>query len=307
MSTFCMMKMFTSYVVFFIVWIFLSLSSFSFFTMKYKLEIMWYIFMSLLVSNQSLYLKSKGFMYFVVHICSSSLLLYSISFLKDSTWFDFLIFVSLYVKMGGYPVSMWMFKFVENLSWKEFYFFLSLVKVIPLSFFIMITPLMEKLAFFLSLSSIGMIHVFRSDSVRQAILASSMVNMSWILVALKFDIKIGIIFFVMYFFWLFFMLFLWKGLGSSFSSMTMSSNSKQTMIIFFFFFFMLMGMPPTTGFFLKIIILEMLLKNSFFVESFLLFILSFIPIFIYLKFLVNYFFIFYYMKSSLNLFLFYLY
>lgn len=192
------------------------------------------------------------------------------------TFFDIrvLFFFSILLKLAIAPNHSWLIPLTLSRPWILIYLLLTLQKIIPILF---LENRQIEFNFLILLFSLitaitGRIKNLISKSLKILLILSRISNISWILIRIMISSTLWKFFFLIYFF----------SLNFIFLRKEKNQNFNYSLIIFLNLL-RIGGIPPLMGFFPKLNICAELLNLNLKLIFFLLFILSILDLFVYLR------------------------
>nr|BCL84753.1 NADH dehydrogenase subunit 2 [Argulus japonicus] len=243
---------------------FIVISSNSWFSLWLGLELNVISFIPMLFYSSSLTSAESAISYFLIQ-AFSSLILVSYIFISNiySLWSintNFIMTMTMMLKMGAAPFHSWVILMTKSLPWPLMILLLSWQKINPL-YIVSITS--SKIEFFVVINAvIGAMSGLTHLSLRKLMIFSSLVHSSWIFLSMKVSLNSWILYFAGYcinsiipmtFFYLWNINFV-KDIFN-FKSLNINSSSLCFSIM------NLAGLPPFSGFYLKWMIL---MQTAFF-------------------------------------------
>nr|APU52722.1 NADH dehydrogenase subunit 2 [Cardiocondyla obscurior] len=285
-----MMIFFTKFMIFphLIFFSIFPLFIYDFFIIWFSMEILNFLFIFYL--NMNLKYKKIIFLYFLIQILSSFLLLISIilnNFLTTNNLISILMTMSLMMKLSLPPFHLWLPIMSKFLTWNSMFFILTFQKISP---FYMLSLLNQNLfiiymTIFLC-SLIPPMMTFNMNNLKIIISYSSINQSSWMIFLIYLKNIIWMKYFMLYLFILWMLTFLIY-FFKIFKNFSLSKNFMYNLLIYMFLF-NLSGLPPFTFFYLKWYSIFIFMNYS---NLFLIFILmmtsSFFMLFIYLNLSIN--------------------
>lgn len=257
--------------------------------------------------------------FFLFLFIKNNIFMFSSSFFNLLLLSFFLIFISLFFKIGLAPFHFWMPDVYQGSALPITAFFAILPKIVYFILFLKFFSLLNSVFFLqffyleyfcyivacLSLF-IGTFGALSQTKIKRFLAYSSIVHMSYVLFSICYLFSIENLFSC--FFYLFSYIILNIGIFSILlllpnikifnnifsNSFTFTLLNKQLFLlcIFWIFFFLsLAGIPPFLGFFAKFFILKSLMQSPLFYFIFILTILSTLSLFYYLRFIIYCFFL----------------
>lgn len=198
--------------------------------------------------------------YFFWQGLGSILFFFSIifNFYNISSCFNFVVFTSIFIKIGVFPFHLFPFYWSKLRSLLIVSFLVTFQKI-PL--YILINFIYSNIINFFLIFTIfvGCFFIFKSQNLKYLIISSSIYRTFWFMI---------IIIFSVFFFFLFY-IFYRLVMNLSFLINTSFAFLKKNIVIVFSIFWFLIGLPPFSMFFFKFYLLELFFNIS------LVFLLSF--------------------------------
>jgi len=261
----------------------ISISANSWFTVWIGLEINLLSFIPLMTSSYNSSSSEASLKYFIIQAFASSLLLFFIIFfiLKSNLVieieylnnFNFLIYLSLIIKLGAAPFHFWFPNVIEGLTWINRLILMTWQKIAPI--IIISYSLFNNIITIIIIFSIivGSIGGLNQTSLRKIIAFSSINHIGWILTALFFNERLWFLYFFIYRILNIRLIFLFHNIKIFYLNQIFSIfiNSYLIKFIFLINFLSLGGLPPFLGFFPKWIIIQSLsnINQNFLMRNFL--------------------------------------
>lgn len=223
--------------------------------------------------------------YFIIQSISRNIFLISIIFINYSffiNFFNLILFLSLWIKLGIFPFHNWFFQISENIDWKIWFFLNTFQKIIPIWIINFIFISSNVIFIFIILNrSYSSIEVFNQTSLRWILNSSSLNHFSWLIINTFTNINIWEFYIIIYIF-LQFLLFYFNKINNWNTNINFYNN-KNTLhsTSFLIIIINFMRIPPFLGFLPKL--LTIINSNSLFLIIILL-INNIIIILLYLKF-----------------------
>nr|QBF00372.1 NADH dehydrogenase subunit 2 [Stegana sp. 2113 JL-2019] len=282
----------------------ISITSNSWLSAWMGLEINLLSFIPLMSDNNNLMSTEASLKYFLVQALASSVLLFSVIILMmknmmnieiNSLYPSSIIMSSLLLKSGAAPFHFWFPNIMEGLSWMNCLLLMTWQKIAPL---ILISYLdIEIILFFSIILSVvvGSLGGLNQTSLRKLLAFSSINHLGWMLISLKINLSIWLIYFLMYTFLSFTLIFLFNNFKIfHFNQMfSLFFNQKPLKFVLMINFLSLGGLPPFLGFLPKWLVIQHLsLENHYFLLMILV-MTALITLFFYLRicfsaFMLNY-------------------
>nr|QZR91889.1 NADH dehydrogenase subunit 2 [Ujna puerana] len=219
--------------------------------------------------------------YFIIQSMSSSLLMLSILLMMVKLNYNYMICVSLLIKMGVAPMHNWILSIVNGLDYISLFMLLTIMKIGPLT---LLSYINQNIELFIMTSLIfGSILGLNQNSIRKVMSYSSIYNMGYIISVINKNM-IWFLYLMMYSVVLMMIILLLKKLKinylNQFMINDMSLESKMSMWISML---SLGGMPPFLGFFPKLMIIQMMLTNNMIFIVVLMILSSLVVMFFYIR------------------------
>lgn len=275
--------------------IFLSVSSSSWFGAWLGLEINLISFIPLISVKINFYLSEASLKYFLIQALASSIIIFSSSFiLLFSDFSQYILLLSLLIKIGAAPFHLWFPQIIEGLIWPQAIILMTLQKTAPMFLvsYLLISPGLIKFILFSSISSalLGAMGGLNSLRLTKVIAFSSINHLSWILVAISINDELWLMYFLFY-------SFISLSIVLFFHSFNIYSFlDLQRFKVYSTFFLMtvplsllsLGGLPPFTGFIPKWLIIQVIFSKSLFITAFFLLLSSLFTLYFYLRIITSF-------------------
>nr|QBF00374.1 NADH dehydrogenase subunit 2 [Stegana sp. 2117 JL-2019] len=282
----------------------ISITSNSWLSAWMGLEINLLSFIPLMSDNNNLMSTEASLKYFLIQALASSVLLFSVimmmlknsmSFEMNSLYSSSIIMSSLLLKSGAAPFHFWFPNIMDNLSWMNCLLLMTWQKIAPL---ILISYLQIELILYFSIIMsviIGSLGGLNQTSLRKLMAFSSINHLGWMLISLKINLSIWLIYFLSYTFLSFTLIYLFNNFKIfHFNQMfSLFFNQKPLKFILMINFLSLGGLPPFLGFLPKWLLIQYLSFNNQYFLLIILVMTTLITLFFYLRicfsaFLLNY-------------------
>nr|YP_010535363.1 NADH dehydrogenase subunit 2 [Amblyomma hebraeum]QLD96933.1 NADH dehydrogenase subunit 2 [Amblyomma hebraeum]QLD96946.1 NADH dehydrogenase subunit 2 [Amblyomma hebraeum]UYB77924.1 NADH dehydrogenase subunit 2 [Amblyomma hebraeum] len=222
--------------------------------------------------------------YFVIQAFSSTLFfLASLNYsLMNCQLFEFLIMISMMIKLAMIPFHFWLTNMSEMIDFNTLFLILTIQKMIPL--FILSLLSMKIMVIFAMISSIfSSLLIFNLKMMKKILIYSSISHQGWMLSLILVKSNFWVIYMMIYSMLIYKILILLKKNNlNSFSNFLEKKNFFHMKITFCMLMLSLGGMPPFMGFIMKLISIFLLMKMSKMLIMILI-ISSMINIFIYIR------------------------
>nr|QPF24310.1 NADH dehydrogenase subunit 2 [Hoplopleura sp.] len=264
--------------------ILLTLSSSSWLSLWFGMELTVLFFIPFLTANSWFGSVSSVWQFLLYSVFSSMTFLLSGCLLSSTEVFDNISFshvpilgvaVVLLLKLGLPPAHGWAVCVVGGLPWKGVYVFSTYLKVAPICIMMNLTSFPSPVSPFvfvaLALAASASLRAFTVLSLRHILIYSSVLSSGWLAGASLGSDGVAIAYAFMYFLSLFGItsLFSYWGVNSLRELFTLEINQAEKLILLVSMA-SLAGIPPSPGFFLKVaIISEILFSSSLFTATML--------------------------------------
>nr|QZZ81761.1 NADH dehydrogenase subunit 2 [Clepsis pallidana] len=281
-------KMFFMFILFFSTLI--SISSNSWFGCWIGLEINLLSFVPLISNSKNLFSSEASLKYFLIQSIASINLLFIILikmlFMNLEMNNNISIFMNstLLMKMGSAPFHFWFPNIMEGLSWLNCFILMTWQKISPM---ILISYYFfnKFLIFILILNVIiGAIGGLNQTSLRKLLAFSSINNLGWMLFSIMISENLWIFYFMFYSFLNSIMCFMFFMINVYFINQLFIINiNNMIKLSLMINFLSLGGLPPFIGFFPKWLVINFLMKNKFFILTFIFIMMSLIMLLYYIR------------------------
>nr|YP_009725530.1 NADH dehydrogenase subunit 2 [Homoeoxipha nigripes]QHQ73121.1 NADH dehydrogenase subunit 2 [Homoeoxipha nigripes] len=268
----------------------LTISNNSMLGMWMGLEINMMSFIPMLSEKNNILSSEASLKYFLIQALSSSIfIMSSISMLNFSNLFpnifENLIILSLMIKLGSAPFHFWFPSIIEGLSWFNCFILFTWQKIAPL---MIVSYFINNYMIYLYIISsliVGAIGGLNQSSIQKMIAYSSINHIGWMMSALKININMFMLYFLIYSIILLFIFNMMSTLDMMHMNQLVMFNNKSMVIklIMMINFLSLGGLPPFLGFLPKWIIIQNLLYFNMFMLSLILILSSLMTLFYYIK------------------------
>nr|YP_010253718.1 NADH dehydrogenase subunit 2 [Cochylimorpha cultana]QTZ18140.1 NADH dehydrogenase subunit 2 [Cochylimorpha cultana] len=295
-------KMFFMFILFFSTMV--SISSNSWFGCWIGLEINLLSFIPLISNSKNLLSSEASLKYFLIQSIASINFLFIILIkmlfmnFEMNNIISMMMNSSLLMKMGSAPFHFWFPNIMEGLSWFNCFILMTWQKISPLillSYYFFINFLILILILNVIIGAIGGLN---QTSLRKILAFSSINNLGWMLSSIMISENLWMFYFMFYMFLnsimcLLFFIFNTFFINQLFT-MYMNSMIKLSLLMNFL---SLGGLPPFIGFFPKWMVINFMLKNKFFILTFIFIMMSLIMLLYYIRIIYSSF-MFNYMKMK---------
>nr|YP_637114.1 NADH dehydrogenase subunit 2 [Adoxophyes honmai]AAY57392.1 NADH dehydrogenase subunit 2 [Adoxophyes honmai] len=281
-------KMFFMFILFFSTLI--SISSNSWFGCWIGLEINLLSFIPLISNSKNLFSSEASLKYFLIQSIASINFLFIILMkmmfmnLEMNNIIPILMNSTLLMKMGSAPFHFWFPNIMEGLSWMNCFILMTWQKISPM--ILMSYYFFDKFLIIILILNviIGAIGGLNQTSLRKLLAFSSINNLGWMMSSIMISENLWMFYFLFYSFLNSIMCFLFFMLNTYFINqlfiMNMNNMIKLSLLINFL---SLGGLPPFIGFFPKWMVINFMLKNKFFILTFIFIMMSLIMLLYYIR------------------------
>nr|AWV83445.1 NADH dehydrogenase subunit 2 [Kikihia muta] len=273
------------YMIFLILGIMISISSNNWLGCWMGIEMNMVSFLPMMANKMSIYASESMIKYFIIQSMGSSLLLMTI-IINMMIDLNYMIMVSLMIKIGCPPFHSWYVSVIEGLTWMVCFILMTIQKIIPL---IMLSYLNVNMSLFIIMSCIwGCIGGLGYSSMRKIIAYSSIYNLSWIFSGIIIINYSWLIYYFIYSFTLLAVCYMFKMFNINYiNQFIMVSFNFMKSIMMMCIFMSMGGLPPFLGFFPKLIMIYCLLLNNMMLICIMLLMTALIILFFYLRILIT--------------------
>nr|YP_009935670.1 NADH dehydrogenase subunit 2 [Nephus oblongosignatus]QNS38574.1 NADH dehydrogenase subunit 2 [Nephus oblongosignatus] len=272
---------------------FISISSFSWFSMWMGLELNLLSFIPLM--NESTSKSSEASLkYFIIQALSSMFVLYSIlmtSMINENlsileTPLTLILNSALLTKLGAAPFHFWFPEIIEGLNWMNSLILLTWQKIAP---FTLLTYNFYNINFFSMIIFMSMlisgIMIWNQTSLKKIMVYSSINHIGWMLSILLFSPMIWMNYFLIYSFMSLILISMFKKfeIYSIQDIFNFTNLSKFSKLFFFLNFLSLGGLPPFLGFFPKWMTLKILMSNNLIFLPLVMIFFTLLTLYVYLQ------------------------
>nr|ALI86974.1 NADH dehydrogenase subunit 2 [Cryptolestes turcicus] len=275
--------------------IFITISSYSWFSMWLGLEINLLSIIPLLNSTKNSFPSESALKYFITQSMASAVILFAILYFFNNYEifkFEFSLIMdsAILTKMGAAPFHFWFPEIIDGLSWKSSFMILTTQKIAPM---VLIFYFFEMNYFFFSIiiisSAVGGIMGLNQTSIRKILAFSSINHISWLLSSMSISMSLCTLYFSIYtlivgslvaFFHKFHMFHIYQLINYAHSNKMINLSISLT-------FFSLGGLPPFIGFLPKWFVINFLVSNNFILLSLLLILFTLITLFYHIRMLFS--------------------
>nr|WIM51126.1 NADH dehydrogenase subunit 2 [Extensus latus] len=220
--------------------------------------------------------------YFIVQSASSCLLILGLLFmLMYNSSYEFLILMSLSLKVGLAPFHNWVLSMVDGLDYFLLFILLSVMKISPI-FIISYMTMNFDLMILMSLL-FGSISGLNQNSIRKIMAFSSIYNLGFIISSIYMN-SIWMVYLILYSLVLFMLIYNFMNLSLNYLNQFIVNNFDfKTKFTLWICLLSLGGMPPMLGFLNKIIIFDFMMFNKNYLILFFMISSSLLVMFFYIR------------------------
>nr|WMV00453.1 NADH dehydrogenase subunit 2 [Rhodopsalta microdora] len=273
------------YLIFLFLGIMISVSSNNWLGCWMGIEMNMISFLPIMANKMSIYASESMIKYFIIQSMGSSLLLMAIiiNMMIDS---NYLIMISLMIKIGCPPFHLWYVSVIEGLSWMVCFVLMTVQKIIPL---VILSYLDLNMSLFIMMACIwGCIGGLGYSSMRKIIAYSSIYNLSWIFSGIMIINYSWLIYYFVYSFTLMAVCYAFDLFNINYiNQFIMVSMNFMKSIMMMCIFMSMGGLPPFLGFFPKLIMIYCLLSNNMVFICVILLMTALIILFFYLRIVIT--------------------
>lgn len=260
------------------------------------LEINLMSFIPLIINRNNIFNSEAGLKYFLIQAVASILLLTGISlsgiigniiFKGYYIGVEFFILIALLLKLGVAPFHSWFPEVSAGISWYINGILLTWQKLAPIG---LLRSLIDKrivfMNFFVIISIIvGGLGGLVQYSIKKIIAYSSINHIGWILIALKININLWLLYYIIYCLLRISIVVVFNKLNLNYLKQFVKIRNLRvrTLLIIFIGILSLGGLPPFIGFIPKWIVLDSIVLNSEIIMSFFIVLTTLISLFYYLR------------------------
>lgn len=236
------------------------ISSNSWFSIWLWLEINLISFIALNL-NYRFYLSiESSLIYFIIQSIASSIIIFSILISIFYKNLNFILFISLILKIRIAPFHYWLLIIVERINWINILILLTWQKLGPIIILLNLNLSINIIYTYIIIYSIiiGSLIGIKYISLKKIISFSSINQLRWLILSLILINKIWKIYFIIYFLILLTIILLLNKLNLNFIYQIFNLNFKNNIFIISFLIInliSLIGIPPLIGFLPKLLII----------------------------------------------------
>lgn len=243
----------------------------------------------LLINKLKFNITNSTIKYFLIQaltsiiIVSAYIIFFYFNFSNRVNLIRELIAAAMLIKLGIPPFQFWLPQVIELAGIYQSFIVLTWQKIAPFNFLTYLNSKIMIIIMFLS-AIVGSIGGLNQNSLMKILAYSSITHASWLILALKTEEKLWIIYFLIYsFVLLFFFIFLKKNKSKKISDIIKQNIENKIKITFSMVLLSIGGLPPFLGFLGKILILQKRMNYSSFFLLRTLLIASFISLLFYTR------------------------
>nr|AWV84459.1 NADH dehydrogenase subunit 2 [Graptopsaltria nigrofuscata] len=269
------------FLTFMLIGIIISISSNNWLGCWMGIEINMISFLPIMMNSMSVYSSESMIKYFVVQSMGSSLFFFSIMLMMIYN-VNYLMAISLLVKMGCPPFHLWFPSVMEGLSWYNC-FMLSVIQKLML--IVLLSYLNVNIMVFVIISCVwGSVGGLMYSSLRKIIAYSSIYNLGWMISGIFLMNYSWMIYYIIYSLTLMMVCYSFYIFGMNYLNQFFLLSMDFNKLLFMMIIFLSMGgMPPFLGFFPKMILVYCLTMNDMFFSCFILLITALLVMYFYLR------------------------
>nr|AFY16858.1 NADH dehydrogenase subunit 2 [Oncotympana maculaticollis]ULO25742.1 NADH dehydrogenase subunit 2 [Hyalessa maculaticollis] len=266
---------------FMMIGIIISISSNNWLGCWMGIEINLISFLPIMMNSVSVYSSESMIKYFIIQSLGSSLLFFSIMFMLIYN-INYLLLISLLIKMGCPPFHLWFPSVMEGLTWNNCFLLSTVQKLVP---FMLMSYLNMNFTLFIITSCLwGSLGGLMYSSLRKIITYSSIYNLGWIISGIYLMNYSWIIYYIIYSLTLFIMCYSFNVFGMNYLNQFFLMSMSYTKLMLMMIILLSMGgMPPLLGFFPKMILIYCLIMNDMTFLCFILLVSALLVMFFYLR------------------------
>nr|QLY89902.1 NADH dehydrogenase subunit 2 [Ironoquia dubia] len=278
-----------------------SLSSLSMINVWMGMEVNLISFIPIMVNSNNNFSSESMMSYFLIQALSSvNFLFSSLMVISLSQWIHSLSMnnmlimtimnISLLMKMGAAPFHFWFPKTISGLNWMNCLILSTWQKILPMIAlsYCFLSPLLLTSA--MMSASIGAIMGLAQTSLQMIMAYSSINHISWMLMALIFNLNTWFTYMMIYSMLNFTLMFMFK-IMNMYKLNQIYSNKSLNLISYFIMFNLLSlsGLPPFLGFLPKWLLINLMVENNLYMTNMVLILMSLINLYFYIRITYSYF------------------
>nr|AWV83315.1 NADH dehydrogenase subunit 2 [Meimuna oshimensis] len=238
-------------------------------------------FLPIMMNKMSIYSSESMIKYFIIQSMGSSLLFISIMFmfLYD---INYLMMISLLIKMGCPPFHLWFPSVMEGLNWYNCFILMTIQKLTPI---ILMSYLNMNYTLFIIISCLwGSMGGLGYSSMRKIVAYSSIYNLGWIISGIYMINYCWLIYYFIYSLTLMMACYSFYIFGINYlNQFFLNSMGYMKMLFMMIIFLSMGGMPPFLGFLPKMIMIYCLIISGNLFCCFVLVMSALLVMFFYLR------------------------
>nr|AKK32505.1 NADH dehydrogenase subunit 2 [Aenictopecheidae sp. PJ-2015] len=265
--------------------ILIMISTNNWFSMWMSLEINMIAFLPIMYEKN--YLNSKNMIiYFLIQTMSSMIFIFSMIFMYKNymmNMINMIMLMSILMKMGVPPLHLWLPMIMENMNWYNSFLLMTFQKIIPMMIMTYLMN-MDLIIYIVLISAIiSAIGGLNETSLQKIMAYSSMNHSSWMILSMKFENKLWIIYLIIYTLIMMMIIIIMNNYNIFYiNQMNMNMNIMEKMFMMFNFM-SLGGLPPFLGFLPKWLILQFMMNMKMYYLMFIMIMMSLIILYFYLQ------------------------
>nr|YP_010576534.1 NADH dehydrogenase subunit 2 [Oulema tristis]UZN44088.1 NADH dehydrogenase subunit 2 [Oulema tristis] len=275
--------------------IFLTVSSYSWFSVWMGLEINLLSILPLMVDSNNAFPSESALKYFISQVVASIFLMFSLIlimkmqeliFLNSPFYLNILLESALLTKMGAAPFHFWFPEVMDGLNWMMNLILMTIQKIAPMIILMYIKNNMFYFSIIIVLSAmISGLMGLNQLSLRKIMAYSSINHLAWMLSALLYSNMLWLIYFSIYMIMTISIVLIFNNFNTYYTKQlyNICEINKSMTILITFLFFSLGGIPPFLGFLPKWFVIMSLTENLQFFLSFMLICFTLIVFSFYLR------------------------
>nr|AWV83367.1 NADH dehydrogenase subunit 2 [Tanna japonensis] len=238
-------------------------------------------FLPIMMNSMSVYSSESMIKYFIIQSMGSSLLFFSLMFMFMYNM-NYLMVISLLIKMGCPPFHLWFPSVMEGLTWFNCFLLSTIQKMVPI---VLISYLNLNIMVFILFACLwGSLGGLMYSSLRKIIAYSSIYNLGWIISGMYVMNYSWMMYYAIYSLTLMMVCYSFYIFGLNYLNQFFLISMNYMKLIFVMVIFLSMGgMPPFMGFFPKMILVYCLILNKMYFICFILLISALLIMFFYLR------------------------
>nr|AIW06145.1 NADH dehydrogenase subunit 2 [Gaeana maculata] len=269
------------FLTFMLIGIMISISSNNWLGCWMGIEMNLISFLPIMMNSMSVYSSESMMKYFIIQSMGSGLFFFSLMFMFMYN-INYLLMISLLIKMGCPPFHLWYPSMMEGMSWYNCFLLSTIQKLTPM---ILVSYLNLNITLFILLSCLwGSLGGLMYSSLRKIIAYSSIYNLGWMISGIYMVSYSWMIYWLIYSLTLMMVCYLFYIFGLNYlNQLFLISISFMKLILLAIIFLSMGGMPPFLGFFPSMIMVYCLILSKMFFICFVLLISALLVMFFYLR------------------------